>query len=72
MDDTHVSTSDDSVITLDNSKQSNWFICKEDKTDENITTYEKQNHIRQRLSGENYSNTQPNVPIIVQWTIFLF
>ncbi|CAH8437617.1 Cyclic nucleotide-gated cation channel alpha-3 [Schistosoma haematobium] len=64
MDDTHVSTSDDSVITLDNSKQSNWFICKEDKTDENITTYEKQNHIRQRLSGENYSNTQPNVPLL--------
>ncbi|XP_018647501.1 putative cyclic nucleotide-gated ion channel [Schistosoma mansoni] len=64
MDDTHASTSDDSVITLDNSKQSNWFICKEDKTDENVTTYEKQNRIRQRLTSENYSNTQPNVPLL--------
>ncbi|TNN10959.1 Cyclic nucleotide-gated cation channel subunit A isoform 2 [Schistosoma japonicum] len=64
MDDTHASTSDDSVITLDNSKQSNWFMSKEDKIGENITTYERQNHIRKRSPGENYSNTQPDTPLL--------
>ncbi|CAH8436843.1 unnamed protein product [Schistosoma turkestanicum] len=66
MDDTHVSTSDDSVITLDNSKQpNNWFLCKEaNNIDENVMlAYERQNHIGKHLPpGENYSNTQSNIP----------
>nr|CAH8824275.1 unnamed protein product [Trichobilharzia regenti] len=65
MDDPHVSTSDDSEITLDNAKQPNWLMRNENKHNTSVIQLpERQNHIRKRLPGENYSASQTNTPLL--------